>query len=617
MIKPVNIVTNNVARELLRIAAQNATSKANLFIKINSVKTLLVDEDSNLVEIPENSLQKYTTEKSLRDATVKFEQEYDIEIESIYRGYPFEGMITELELTQSNTLAHFIIKKGSRLTYYDELYDDFLDYIDEQKLRLNIMLELFDADYEDTIKQLVDIIKKIKSIVFKKDIKILVSRGLEAIESVNSKTSMTIEENLHLGAEDSTGKVDYSNRGFLLNCLEGEELFEFIKPQQGKPGRSCTGRIIEVDIVNLDIKPTFTVDDGIEVQESFDNIKYLSKRSGFLVKKGNQYDLSNDIDVEEISFKTTGTINSDLDSEISINVVKNDPLEDAIEEGMHVKVQKLSIKGSIGPNTEIEAREIYIDGQTHQESSIKCVNAYISIHKGKITGRKVEVKTLEGGEIIADTAIIKNAVRGKIRAKTIDIEMLGSHVIMEASEYIQIEKVKGEENKFIIDPLVDSGFDKNKEDNQNYLKKLKEELNQAQLALKTITIKLKKSLEPCEKIKATIIKNRAEEKEVSPVLIKNFKICKIMKARYKSLKEDVEYRENKIRTLQRKLSSHTFSVLNSKIVTNRPLKGFNHIVYKLNNPPVEIELRTNENMNKKIFKLTEDVDGILSIINTN
>ena len=244
--------------------------------------------------------------------------------------------------------------------------------------------------------------------------------------------SMIIEEKNDNTIENSEEKVDYADRGFLLNCAEGEQLFDFIKPQQGKHGRTCTGDIIKIETINLDAKPTFTVDNNIEIQDSFENIKYLATKSGYLMKKGSQYEVSNSIDIDEISFKTTGTIDSNLDTEISINVVKNNPLEDAIEKGMHVKVQNLSITGSIGPNTLVETRNLSVTGQTHQESSIKCVNANIKIHKGKITGRKVEVTTLDGGEIIADTAIISNAMSGKIRAKTIEIDILGSYVTMEA-----------------------------------------------------------------------------------------------------------------------------------------------------------------------------------------
>ena len=617
MINPVNIITNNVPKELVRIAAQNATSSSHLFIKLYSVQTFVKDPNEGLVEIFGSDLSDYTNEETLRDNTVEFEQQYEIEIRSQPKEYPFKDMTCEIEFEENATLAYLVIKKGSKLKYYDGLYDDFLDYITEQKLRSNIMLYIFDADYKESIKEFVDVIEKIKLITFKEDKKILVSQGIDEIESVTSEVCMNIEENYKIGAEDAEGKVDYSNRGFLLSCIEGEQLFEFIKPQQGKNGRNCKGNIIEVAIVNLDARPTFTVENSIEVQDSFENIKYLSNRSGYLIKKGNQYDVSNSIDVDEISSKTTGTINSDLDSEISINVIKDNPLEDAVEEGMHVKVQKLSIQGSIGSKTQIEARDISITGQSHNDSFIRCINAEIGLHKGKVMGRKVEVKALEGGEIIADIAIVKHAMHGKIRAKTIDIELLGSHVIMEASQYIQIETIKGEENKFIIDPLIDSGFDDNKDDDEAYLKKLETELKDMIRAFKDATQRIKKNLEPCEKIKAAIIKSKDQGVEISSVLIKKFKQCKVMKVQYKNLKEDVEYKKSQHEKLKKKIFSSGADVFNAKIIVNNPLKGYNRILYKLNDPEIEIELNVNESMNKKIFHLIEDDEGVLKIVNTD
>ncbi|WP_373035606.1 flagellar assembly protein A [Sulfurimonas sp.] len=617
MMKPVDIVTSNVAKELRRLAAQNSIPFSKLYIKIKNVETFYKDASKNLVEIPAHELNKYAQEEYLRDAGIEFEQQYEIVIDSYYRGHPFDGMICNVEFDENDTLAYFVIKKGSKLSYYDDLYDDFLDYIDEYKLRSNILLYLFDVKFEDTIKQFVDVIKQIKTITFKEDKKILVAQGLNAIESINADIFMTIEENNEIGAEDSEGRVNYANRGFLLSCVEGEQLFEFIKPQQGSNGRTCKGTIIEVETVNIDAKPTFTVEDSIEVQDSFENIKFLSTKSGYLVKTGNQYDVSNTIDVEEISFKTTGTINSDLDSEISINVIKNDPLEDAIEEGMHVKVQTLTIKGSVGPNTKIEARDISIDGQTHGESSIKCVNAKISLHKGKIVARKVEVETLEGGEITADIAIVKNAMSGKIKAKTIEIEVLGSHVVMEASGYIQIERIRGEENRFILDPSVDSGFNTIKDDDQAYFKKIEDELKTLINTYKEITLKVKNSLEPCEKIKAAIINSKNKGEEISSGLIQKFKQCKVLKVHYKKQKEKVEYKKEQYAKLKDKLAKSGPNIFDAKIMLSESLKGFNHITYRLTKPQREIELNTNDTMYKKIFKLEEDEDGVLKIVNTN
>lgn len=56
MLRPVNITTNNVARELLRIAAQNSIPVSKLYININSVDTFIKDANTDFIEIPNYDL---------------------------------------------------------------------------------------------------------------------------------------------------------------------------------------------------------------------------------------------------------------------------------------------------------------------------------------------------------------------------------------------------------------------------------------------------------------------------------------------------------------------------------------------------------------------------------
>ncbi len=615
MIELISTTTNNVTREILRIATQKNTSISNFYIKINAIHTFMKEnEDVEGMEMSPSMIEEYKKELYLRDSNILFEQQYEIDVLFKEDNYPFKDMLSDIEFTHDGTYAYFIIKKGAKLHYYDELYHDFIAYIEEQKLKAHIMLYLFDVDYTKTLKQYVDIIQKVKKITFPEDKKFLISKGLCEVKSIKANVTMILEENNNVQS-DEHHKVDYSDRGFLLSCTEGEQLFEFSKPKQGQNGRTCLGKIIEVETVNLDAKPMFTIENSIEIEDSFENIKYLSTKSGYLVKNGDKYEVSNSLTVDEISFKTTGTIDTDLDSEISINVEKEDPLEDAIENGMHVKVQKINITGSIGSNTSIEAREVSISGQSHKDSSIKCVNAKIGVHKGKIIGRDIEVQRLEGGEIIADKVIIHNSLSGKVRARTIEIEVLGSHVVMEASEYIQIESVKGEENHFIINELFDSGFGDNRVDDEKYLKKLTAEISDLKKIFKDSTLQMKKNLEPCKKIKMLILNNQKKGIEIASTLITKFKKCKIMNTRYKKLKDTIEEEKTKSITLEKRLSKEALTIMDTKIIVNNPLKGFNHITYKLTHPEREIKINTTQYMTKKIFKLEKDKEGILRIVN--
>ena len=98
MIEPVYLTTNNIARELLRIAAQNAISSSDLYIDISSVKSLMKKDDSEFTEIDNEDLNRYKSEKYLRDLTIKFEQQYEVTIKSQHDDYPLKDMICEVEI---------------------------------------------------------------------------------------------------------------------------------------------------------------------------------------------------------------------------------------------------------------------------------------------------------------------------------------------------------------------------------------------------------------------------------------------------------------------------------------------------------------------------------------
>jgi len=88
-----------------------------------------------------------------------------------------------------------------------------------------------------------------------------------------------------------------------------------------------------------------------------------------------------------------------------------------------------------------------------------------------------------------------------------------------------------------------------------------------------------------------------------------------MNVHYKKLREDVEFKKDQLDKLKTKLSSSSYSIMDSKLILGEPLSGFNHITYKLYKPERAIELNIDESMNKNIFQLIEDDDGILRIVN--
>ena len=92
MTRPANVTTHNILDELQRIAKKNALPISKLYIDVNSVTTFAKISNSGLVEISDDTLDRYKEETSLRDSNIEFHQEYNIDIQSIYKNYPFNPL---------------------------------------------------------------------------------------------------------------------------------------------------------------------------------------------------------------------------------------------------------------------------------------------------------------------------------------------------------------------------------------------------------------------------------------------------------------------------------------------------------------------------------------------
>ncbi len=88
-------------------------------------------------------------------------------------------------------------------------------------------------------------------------------------------------------------------------------------------------------------------------------------------------------------------------------------------------------------------------------------------------------------------------------------------------------------------------------------------------------------------------------------------------ARFKKLKEDFKYKKSQVEKAKNGQLDSDLDIFDAKIVVNKPIEGFNSIVYRLSNPEREIILKTDKRMNKPTFKLREDHDGALKIVNVN
>jgi len=93
----------------------------------------------------------------------------------------------------------------------------------------------------------------------------------------------------------------------------------------------------------------------------------------------------------------------------------------------------------------------------------------------------------------------------------------------------------------------------------------------------------------------------------------------MMQTRYKKSKESLEHTQEQYEKEELRQFSHSANIKDAQLTTNEALRGFNHIVYKLNKnseTDIDIELKTDESMREKVFKLIENRDGVLEIVNS-
>jgi hypothetical protein len=189
--------------------------------------------------------------------------------------------------------------------------------------------------------------------------------------------------------------------------------------------------------------PTFKCDSTIEVADTPASITYKAKVKGYVSLESDLYSIKPDLEIKEVSFRKTGSVFTNLDSDVALNVKENDSLKDAIGSGMSVEIHEINVKGSVGSNSHVKAKIAKIEGQTHKTSTVSADELFIHIHKGAAMGETVTVDILEGGSIKAKNVTVDHASGGTILAQNIVIDLCSSNVKATASKVIEIHAIDG------------------------------------------------------------------------------------------------------------------------------------------------------------------------------
>jgi len=606
--KPYVIKCDNVSKELKTAAKSHKLNVSQLDFDILSFTTYIKSDeyqgDEEWVEVDKDILKKLKDKDFLIQEDLEIRQVYEVRIKPLE-----EESKDELDLlitgNKAFTRVSIVIKGTSVLDYSQELFSGLVELFNKKKLRLGLLVGIFDDCMRNDLKDLVLKLKEEMSL--KDDFKVRLCECIDPIPSIDDNLIFHYKNKGH--KEDEKGRVDHSQRDFLFPVTENELLIEYVKPKEGKAGRNCKGQYVGVeeptDDHAKDLK--FSIDQKtIKRSEDKNAIIYLAMKNGYIDFKNNTFEVAENLDVDEISFKKTGSISAGKETNVKINVKENDSMKDAIGSGVKVDVAEANIEGSVGDGAEIRGGSVKIGGQTHKSSIIDVEQAEINVHKGYVKAKDVKISRLENGKVEAEVVRISEVIGGEVRAKEIYVDTVKSHAFLNASKLISINAITGDDNRFIVDPLALSesadlitnikqaieNLHKDIEAQEKQFKKFKEELVILSRTAQLLTGRIMQA------------KEEGRKPEIGDMI--RLKEFKAKNSEIKTLQDAITNKKAKLKKFEKDLAKLQEAIFDARIVNTGTWSGFNTIKFRLVNPDREIEYSP-RGFEREIF-LVEDGD---------
>jgi len=611
-VRPTVVRTQNVAKEIFAIAKSYDIKPELLDFNLLEVQTYtrLNEEgkESEWEEVKMSDSCEFCKEEFLLNPYFQIKQTYEIEIFS-KKDLPEEYSEFKAAVGANATKCkvYLSISQGAKISYAPRLEEDMVDLINRKKIRAGILIDVFDDIMPVFISKFAARVRIAESLEIEKNETHLIAEGIEPTATRDDALILHFEKNKK--ELDEHERINYAERGFIQSVKEGELLIEYVKPKMGKPGRNCRGEYLQPKEPTIQNEPTFQVDDTIKVVEDEESIKYYAKENGYIALDNNTYTIKNEVDVGEISFKTTGSIKSGVDSDVNISVKEADAVKDAVGTGMVVEVSEIEIEGNVGSNAKVLAKKAKVGGQTHKTAIVEADELDINVHKGKAIGGNVHVTRLEHGEVNAEHATISQAVGGTIRAKEVEIEVCASHVKAIASRKIEIKKLIGSENIFIIDPLLSNDVKHSLEENEEQIKSLEAEIKELKEEISKYTKFIKDGMSAFLEIKKRLMHYKKNGVKMPESFVKKYKQFQNMQEKLKSLKEDYQIKQEKLNLLTTRTASFQDNIFDARIINRDRWVGYNEIHFKLVDPPMDLVYKPLEGSKEQVFGLVEVDEG--------
>lgn len=611
IVKPTVVRTQNVAKEIQKIAqSYNVPANSLDFTVLEVISYTRMKEQKGEAEwgkISNKELHELDETLSLLNPDFEIKQTYEIEIFPLdEKTNIFPDLKLAIGANASKCKVYASISANSKIKNKPNLDEDLLEFLNKKKVRAGILIYIFDEMLKDIVSKLSARAQVEGIISFEKAETLLVSESFEPTPTRDDALILHYEDTEN---DDEHDQVDYASRGFIRGVKKDELLIEYIKPLKGESGRNCRGEFLAPSEPIIANEVAFTIDETIREEEDESSVKYLANDNGYIALEGNSYSIKNEMDIGEISFKTTGSIKSGVDSDVNLNVNEKDANKDAIGSGMEVEVSEIEIDGNVGSNARVLALKASVGGQTHKTSFIKADTLDINIHKGKAEGKEINITRLEHGEVEGDSVDIGQALGGSIRAKVIHIALCASHVKATATKLIEIKKLQGSENTFTIDPLLKKDIQESLTENKDTISELNSDVKSLKKEIATLQESIKKGMPAFLDIKKRLIHYKKNGVKLPASFVKQYKNFMNLEEALKELKVEYKGKNENLLLHTTRTSSFQDNILDARVINRDRWVGYNEIKFKLVDPPIELVHKPAEGSKDMIFGLVEDEEG--------
>ncbi len=576
--------SEDVDKDLEKIALSYNISIKELDFRILSYKTLY--KQGNVPKYQEVSPieeKKFFSLETLTNPNIDIKQKINIEVFKKEK----KKLPLKMGIGGNKSLTKIILKvpPQNNINFTDSLFNDLMEHIDKRKAKLGILLGFGNDTYKNELKALVSDIQINAKV--SKNYLITLCQGLEVVHQNNGELILHFEKNSSDTQEEKN--IDHSNRDFMQTVQKGDLVIEVHKSREGQIGRNCKGCVINFTQIELSHNLDVVVSEDFIVKEEGEKIFYYAAKDGFIYESSPQhYEIKDELVVDEISFKATGSIDAGEQNNIKVNIEGKDSLVDTIGQGMKIESAEVKTNGNVGSGAEVKADKVEIGGQTHQSSKIIAKDVTIHLHKGYVSGDIVHIDILENGTVEANIAYIDKASGGKVIAKEIYFNEVLSNMNAFASQYIEIDTLRGDGNKFIIDPKSQRDFKEQVEKLEDSIQTMQQEIKLTTKKIKLLRRKIQNEQENVHQIHQTVkeLKERNTNVPLSLMnkLRENQKNIKEHNLLLKELKDD----KIALETFENDLKEMINSVFSARVVNKSIWKEFNEVKFKVVEPPIEV-----------------------------